>query len=653
MRNCLLSVIVTAWLSSETISSAGSFTTDFSNPNQSGFTLNGSPVIQNNRLLMTAQGVGGAEGSIVLDDLDAGAAIESFTAKFQLKFVSSSIPADGLAFCFGPEVTSTSDFPVEGIGSALCVEFDTYDNSDPDNVGIDVKLAGVEIATTPMLYSQLVDGQYDDVVIQLNRNGTLNLTWKGQIIYTNLLLPNWSPVNGQFAFGASTGYFDEECDLKNLTITTTQSGATIVPAITLQPPQTATILEVTPLTLSVGFDGSAPLTFQWNLNDTAIPGATTSILQIPEVPLSYNNGKITCTVGNASGSATSQPTVLTVLQDTNPPTIQSVVGSENFKFVTVTFSKIVQASTAQDLGNYSIQGLMINSATPADDQRTVLLTTSLQTLGSPYTLVINNIMDKTQAGNTIAPNSQKTFHAFSYVSGFMVYDIYENAGFNAGSGHLDDLKASFNDLVPTRTLVFSSADTPDWEYGGNYGSVSQGLIVAPETGSYIFHIASDDQSQLLLSTDDTPAHLTGPICQITTWDGHLDWAGKAKGSPDTSPTSGNVSRPIQLTQGQKYYFRAFHVEGTGPDGLSIGWELPSAPRTIVVIPGSNLMALMNTDVPMTPSLTINRTPSGIAITFTGSLQSADSVLGPWTNLPGSSPLPISPTAPMKFYRAKL
>jgi hypothetical protein len=606
---------------------------------------------------MTANGVGGAQTALALDDLDAGAPVESFTAKFQLKFGPGyNPPADGMSFCFGPDITSTSNFGVEGpAGVALCVEFDTYDNSPPDNVGIDVKVAGVEIATTTMPFSELVDSQFHDVLIQLNRNGTLNVVWKGQIIYTNLVLPNWAPVNGQFAFGASTGFFDEECDLKAVNLTTTKAGTTVAPTVTLQPPAAVSAIEATPLTLSVGFDGSAPFNFQWNLNDKAIADATNHVLKIAQVPLTANGGKITCTISNAAGSVTSQPTALTVTHDTTPPTIKSVEGSGTFTRVTVIFSKPVLASTARVGTNYSIQGLTIATAAPSSSDPTkVILTTSQQTPGAAYTLVINNIQDQTPAGNTIAANSQKAFHAFSYVSGFMVYEIFENAGFTAGNDSLDRLESSFSSLIPTRTLFFPSGDTPDWEYGGNYGSVSEGLIVAPQAGAYVLHLASDDQARMFLSTDDNPAHLgTSPICQVTTWSGHLDWAGvMTKGNPDTSPQSGNVSNPIQLDKNQKYFFRVLHVEGTGGDGISIGWELPTSHGTISVIPGTNLMALMNTDVSLAPTVTISRTPPGVTLTFTGTLQSADVVTGPWADVPGNSPLVINSPSGIKFYRAK-
>jgi hypothetical protein len=649
--------IVLALLSATTVS-GGIFTNDFSNPSPTNFTLNGAAAITNGELVLTPKA--GGQGGVVLDDLDAGAAIESFTANFKVRFTPTTFyPADGLFFSFGPGVS----FPVEGPGSsAMGVEFDTYDNSAPDNVGIDVKVVGQEIATTVMAVNDLADGRFHDVLIQLNRNGTLNVTWDSRIIYNNLFLANWSPVAGQFAFGHSTGYFLEECDIKKLGISTTAAGAATGPTITAQPAPSVSLIEGSPLALRIGFDGSAPLSFQWNLNSNAIPNATDPVLQIANVPLT--NGNITCTISSAAGQVTSHATTLTVTRDSTPLTIQSVVGSDTLRAVTVTFSKPVLDTTAQTPTNYSIAGLTISAAGPftkpltpwssiaTNDARQVVLTTTPQTPGAAYTLVVNNVQDQTSAGNIIAANSQKTFHAFSYLNGYMSYDIYDNQGVTAGS--LPQFESSFTNLVPTRTLLFTSADTPDWEYGGNYGSISQGLILAPETGSYIFHVASDDQSELFLSRDATPAKLNS-ICQVTTWSLHLDWAGAGMGAPDTTPGTGNRSLRVNLVQGQKYYFRDFHVEGTGGDGISIGWELPSSPGTISVIPGTNLMALVNTDVSPVPTLSISPTSTGITIitiTFTGVLQSADVVTGPWMDEPTASPLVLSPIAAIKFYRAR-
>jgi hypothetical protein len=53
-----------------------------------------------------------------------------------------------------------------------------------------------------------------------------------------------------------------------------------------------------------------------------------------------------------------------------------------------------------------------------------------------------------------------------------------------------------------------------------------------------------------------------------------------------------------------------------------------------------------------PAITISRTATGITITFDGTLQSATSVTGPFTNVTGAaSPYTASPEGEARFYRA--
>ena len=53
-----------------------------------------------------------------------------------------------------------------------------------------------------------------------------------------------------------------------------------------------------------------------------------------------------------------------------------------------------------------------------------------------------------------------------------------------------------------------------------------------------------------------------------------------------------------------------------------------------------------------PALAISRAATGISVTFEGTLEGADNVNGPWSAVPGNSPLAVTPTATAKFYRAK-
>jgi hypothetical protein len=424
MRNLIPKAVMAVMLSGVT-TFAGSFTNSLANPNQTtGLNITGTgtladgsswtPIVANGALMLTTN-AGSLGANVILDDLDGGQPIESFKATFKLQLgPGSSPPADGMAFAFGPDISAGSNFGEEGPGGAgdLVVEFDTYLNTGqtpPDNIGIDVKVSGVEVATTTMANTDLVDSTMHDVSIQLNRNGTLNLAWKGQVIYTNLDLAGWAPINGQFGFGARTGGSSEECDIANLSITTTLAGAATAPTITGQP-QSQTINEFSNVTFTVSYDGTPPFTFQWAKNGTAITDATNNFLTVTGVAAADTGAKFKCTVTSSLGTVTSQEATLTVKSDTTPPALVSVTASNDLKHVTVVFSKPVTQASAEVTANYQIAGLTISAASlSSSDNATVVLTTSSQAENTGYTLTVNNIKDTSTAGNTIAANTTKAF----------------------------------------------------------------------------------------------------------------------------------------------------------------------------------------------------------------------------------------------------
>jgi hypothetical protein len=87
------------------------------------------------------------------------------------------------------------------------------------------------------------------------------------------------------------------------------------PTITTQP-SSATIAAGQTATFSVAATGTAPMTFQWMKNSTAISGATTSSYTTPAETTTDNNAKFTVKVGNSLGTATSNSATLTVTATT-------------------------------------------------------------------------------------------------------------------------------------------------------------------------------------------------------------------------------------------------------------------------------------------------------------------------------------------------
>src|SRR5258706_13005353 len=59
-------------------------------------------------------------------------------------------------------------------------------------------------------------------------------------------------------------------------------------------------------------------------------------------------------------------------------------------------------------------------------------------------------------------------------------------------------------------------------FADNYANRFSGLFVPPTTGDYVFFIAGDDDSDLFLSTDDTPANKR-LIAQEASWSNDRNW----------------------------------------------------------------------------------------------------------------------------------
>ena len=80
----------------------------------------------------------------------------------------------------------------------------------------------------------------------------------------------------------------------------------------------------------------------------------------------------------------------------------------------------------------------------------------------------------------------------------------------------------------------------------------RGYITAPATGDYRFWVASDDASELWLSTDNNPANKRR-IGQVIGWTDSRQWTNE----------SNQRSAAINLVQGQRYYVEALQKEGIG------------------------------------------------------------------------------------------
>lgn len=113
-------------------------------------------------------------------------------------------------------------------------------------------------------------------------------------------------------------------------------------------------------------------------------------------------------------------------------------------------------------------------------------------------------------------------------------------------------------------------------WADNYGSRLRGWLFAPMTGDYTFWIASDDNGELWLSTDEDPINKR----RIASVPGYTP----SRDFDNTGGTGGpeQKSQPQHLVKGQRYYIEALMKDGTGGDNVAVAWQGPVSPARQVL-----------------------------------------------------------------------
>ncbi|OGV75760.1 MAG: hypothetical protein A3K19_02995 [Lentisphaerae bacterium RIFOXYB12_FULL_65_16] len=115
---------------------------------------------------------------------------------------------------------------------------------------------------------------------------------------------------------------------------------------------------------------------------------------------------------------------------------------------------------------------------------------------------------------------------------------------------------------PTRTDTLTALQTPSGQ-GDNYGQRLRGCLVPPQTGAYTFKIASDDCSQLWLGTDER-SETKALIASVDGW----------TGASQFDKYASQVSKPVTLEAGKRYYVEVLHKQGQGGDHVAVAWDGP-------------------------------------------------------------------------------
>jgi hypothetical protein len=203
---------------------------------------------------------------------------------------------------------------------------------------------------------------------------------------------------------------------------------------------------------------------------------------------------------------------------------------------------------------------------PSTGDITVANSAAINQSNQPYSLSIQVSDNQNPALTATAVLTIELYSApDGYTPGTLIQKFYENITGNTliSLTNAAVFPASPNSLS-TLTRFASN------EHGDNYGSTISGVIFVPETGNYTFWLASDDEGELRLSTDDSLANAT-IIASVSGWTNVQEW----------DKYSSQESAPITLQAGQAYYIEARYKEGGGGDHCAVAWQGPGFSRQII------------------------------------------------------------------------
>jgi hypothetical protein len=432
--------------------------------------------------------------------------------------------------------------------------------------------------------------------------GSLPLTyqwqWNGAAIpggtNATLVLTNLQPANaGTYSVVVKNG--GGEVTSADATLNVADIGK---PVIT-QEPRSRTVVAGANVTLNVLASGSSTFTYQWQFNGVSIPNATNATLTVNNVQ-SATAGSYRVVVSNAAGSTTSAEAVLQL------PAAPSISYAETVRQdAPVAYWRLneTEGDVAEDLIG-SHEGTYLNE-----------VTLSVPGIPAGQTNV---------AARFTAESRQKVDVPFAAELNPPVFTVEAWAKVTGGSSHRSPLTSRADS--PQRGYIFYADPANTWQFWSGTGT-GWDIIPGPAV------------------ENDVWAHLVG------TYDGTNKSFYLNGGLVGTKEVAFAVNDESVLrigggaSEGDGNYFFEGDV-----DEISIYDKVLSEDRILA----HYVAGLASTTSPVSPTLRAAVQGGRVAITWsTGTLQEANDLLGPWTDVPNaSSPLAVTPIGARKFYRIK-
>jgi hypothetical protein len=455
----------------------------------------------------------------------------------------------------------------------------------------------------------------------------------------------------------------------------------VAPSILTQPQDQTNVLTGGYATFSVAANGTTPLAYQWRFNLTnVIAGATNSALTLTNLQAA-NAGLYNCVVTNAAGSVTSSPAALglapSVLSSAMVPIWSKSIGDLFF---------LVNDNTHRGLGFNPVTGhLIVVSRSPSNGVHVVNAANGAYVSSLDMSAVIvPNATFPISLGGVAADGA---IYAANLDINGTAYTLYRWANENPAT---------------VATVAYGPADP------GAGGRLGDTLAVRGAGANTQILIGSRDLTTVILFTTTDGLNFTPNVIDVSTEPAGLAGLGIAFGAGDTFWTKSSAYQfrhiAFDLTAGTNVLLQTFAsgqntVWGMGVDPVNdlIGGTSLATPDNLQLIDvhdvvtgaaaeptlidqdffktdnengngtgavvfdvaGGRVFALDTNNgllaLNVVARLRQSMSGANVVLTWTGpsALQSATSVLGPFTDVGGaSSPYTTAPTGAAKFFRLR-
>ncbi|MFT4637766.1 MAG: hypothetical protein ACI8T1_001076 [Verrucomicrobiales bacterium] len=187
----------------------------------------------------------------------------------------------------------------------------------------------------------------------------------------------------------------------------------------------------------------------------------------------------------------------------------------------------------------------------------------------------------------------RVFDRMTEETGSLLCEIYQGI---SGYRVTDLLSAdSFPDAPDARTQI-RGLEIPE-NFGDAYGARIRGYLHTHISGVHRFNISGDDWAEFYLSTDESPENKE-LVCFTPQAVSHYDW---------WKYPEYQVSRPIVLKKGEKYYLEARLKDNSSRDHFAGAWHTPRIEQ-YEIIPGANLSPLTPLSDSVAPVIFVQGAP---------------------------------------------